>query len=108
MNKSVTTLRTPVKLLLKLYPEDYNTMFLFSDWLGLAPDLRYAHMTHVTLSVIGLLLYWPVAVFIGHAETQRGFDPPTEANKGDCAIVCILGLSLVVCETSAKSSWIKG
>lgn len=36
-------------------------------------------MTHVTLSVIGLLLYWPVAVFIGHAETQHAFDPPTEA-----------------------------
>lgn len=36
-------------------------------------------MTHVTLLVIGLLLYWPVAVFIGHAGTQRGFDPPTEA-----------------------------
>lgn len=36
-------------------------------------------MTHATLSVIGLPLYWPVAVFIGLVETQRGFDPPTEA-----------------------------
>lgn len=105
MNKSVTTLRTPVKLhLLKFY---LSPCYSHSDWLGLAPDLRYAHMTHVTLSVIGLLLYWPVAVFIGCAETQRGFDPPAEANRG-CGIVCIPGLSLVVCETSAKSSWIKG
>lgn len=69
------------------------------DWLGLDPppppslDLSYAHMTHVTLSVIALLLYWPVAVFIDHAETRQGFDPPTEANEGGCGgIVCTLGL----------------
>lgn len=36
-------------------------------------------MTHVTLFVIGLLIYWPVAVFIGHAEKQRRFEPTTEA-----------------------------
>lgn len=36
-------------------------------------------MTQVTLSVIGLLIYWPVAVFIGHAETDTAFDPTTEA-----------------------------
>lgn len=37
-------------------------------------------MTRITLLVIGLLIYWPVAVFTGHVETQRSFDPPTEAN----------------------------
>lgn len=36
-------------------------------------------MTQVTLSVIGLLLYWLEAVFIGHYETQHRFDPTTEA-----------------------------
>lgn len=36
-------------------------------------------MIHVILSPIGLLLYWPVAVFIVHAKTQHSFDPPTEA-----------------------------
>lgn len=75
----MTTLRTPVKLLLKFYPQEYSLCCSHSDWLVLAPDLRYAHMTHVTLSVIGLPLYWQAAVFIGNAETQRGFDPPTEA-----------------------------
>lgn len=29
--------------------------------------------------MIGLLIYWPVAVFIGHAEMQHRFDPTTEA-----------------------------
>lgn len=42
-------------------------------------------MTRFTLPVIELLLYWLVAVFIGHAETQQGFDPPTEANRGTVA-----------------------
>ncbi len=36
-------------------------------------------MTHVTLSVIGLPLYWQVAVFIGNVYPQCSFDPPTEA-----------------------------
>lgn len=42
-------------------------------------------MTHVALLAIGLPLYWPVAAFIGHAETQRAFDPHTEANRGTVA-----------------------
>lgn len=72
MNKCVRTSRTPVKLLWKCQDA-------YPDWLVLAPDLWYAHMTQVTLSVIGLLIYWPVAVFIGHAETQHRFDLTTEA-----------------------------
>lgn len=72
MNKRVRTSRTPLRLL-------WNCQYPYSDWLELAPDLRYSHMTQVTLSVIGLLLYWPEAVFIGHCETQHHFDPATEA-----------------------------
>lgn len=76
MNKSVTTLRTPVKLLYKCYPWDYTPLVLIGQGWPLTFGMLIWPML---LSVIGLLLYWPVAVFIGHAGTQRGFDPPTEA-----------------------------
>lgn len=52
----------------------WNCQHPYPDWPWLAPDLQYAYMTQVMFSVIGLLIYWPVAVFIGHAKTQQRFD----------------------------------